>query len=90
MPITKSAKKALRQNISRRARNIKATETLKRLVKDLKKAVLANNTQEAQRLLAAGYKAFDKASKTGLLKKNTVSRKKSSLAKLLSGKKQGV
>ena len=88
MPITKSAQKALRQNIRHRGRNLKTAETLKRLVKDLKKAVLANNTKEAQRLLAVGYKAFDKAAKVGFLKKNTASRKKSSLAKLLAKQKK--
>jgi len=90
MPITKSAEKALRQNIRHRGRNLKTAETLKRLVKDLKKAVLANNTQEATTLLAAGYKAFDKAAKVGFLKKNTASRKKSSLAKLVSTQQKKV
>lgn len=90
MPITKSAEKALRQNIRHRAKNLKTAETLKKLVKDLKKAVIANNMKEAEALLATGYKAFDKARKTGFLKKNTASRRKSSLAKLVSAQQKKV
>jgi ribosomal protein S20 len=36
--------------------------------------------------LAAAYKAIDKAAKSGLIKKNTASRRKAKVAKMLSTK----
>lgn len=77
MPITKSAKKALRQNIKRKARNIKKKKKIKNLIKEIRGLVSQNKTEEAKKLLPKLYKALDKAAKTGLIKKNTASRKKS-------------
>jgi len=37
-------------------------------------------TEEAKKLLPQVYKTLDKAAKTGLIKKNTASRKKSRIA----------
>ncbi len=82
MPITASAKKALRQSVGRRARNLKRADTYKSAIKDLKKAVA--NPKEAQSQLAKTYKAIDKAAKTGVIKKNKASRLKSSAARLLA------
>ncbi len=83
MPITKSAKKALRQTKTRRERNIKRKDAYKSAVKTYKKLVDAKNTGEAAAKLAAAYKALDKAAKTGAIKKNKASRIKSRLAKKL-------
>ncbi len=83
MPITKSAKKALRQTKTRRERNIKRKDAYKSAVKTYKKLVDAKNTGEAATKLAAAYKALDKAAKTGAIKKNKASRIKSRLAKKL-------
>ncbi len=87
MPITKSAKKALRQNKKRRDQNLRRINVLKQKVKEFKKLVSANKKEEALKLLPLVYKAIDKARKTGLIKKNTASREKSRLIKLLN--KQG-
>lgn len=76
MPKTKSAKKALRQNIKRRVANLKQKTTLKDVVKKFKKTPSAE-------LLSQVYKKLDKAAKTNIIKKNTASRLKSRLAKLL-------
>jgi len=84
MPITASAKKALRQSIRRQARNLKRSITYKSTIKDLKKVVLSGQTKEIQNQLAKTYQAVDKAAKTGVIKKNKASRLKSSAAKLLS------
>jgi len=83
MPITKSAKKALRQNIRRRARNIQKTRKLKNLLKEVKDLISQKKTGEAKKLLPQIYKLLDKAAKTKLIKKNTASRKKSRIAKSL-------
>jgi small subunit ribosomal protein S20 len=82
MPITDSAKKALRQSIRRRARNLKRANDYKWAVKDLKK--VATDKKEAPKLLAKAYKAIDKAAKTGVIKKNKAARLKSGVAKLIA------
>ncbi len=83
-PITKSAKKALRQNIKRRARNRKTKENLKSLIKEVRFLAAGKKINEAKEILPKVYKALDKAAKNGTIKKNTASRKKSRLAKLLN------
>ncbi|MEK7480855.1 MAG: 30S ribosomal protein S20 [Patescibacteria group bacterium] len=74
MPITQSAKKALRQNKRRRARNLTRMRTYKDAIKQAKKTPTSES-------LARAYQALDKAAKTGVIKKNTASRKKSRLAR---------
>lgn len=84
MPITKSAQKALRQNIKRRLRNAAIKNKIRTLAKNLKKAVTEKKAEEAKKTLILAVKTIDKAAKTGVLKKNTASRKKSKLAKLVN------
>lgn len=107
MPITKSAKKALRQSFRRRARNLQKIRKLKKLLKEVKLLVSekrikedkssfppllsqreSSATKEVKNLLPQVYKVLDKAVKTGLIKKNTASRKKSRITKLLNLKFQ--
>ena len=80
--ITKSAQKAYRQNLKRRARNAKQKMAFKKLIKEYKKLVIGKEADKAKEKLSAVYKALDKAAKTNLLKKNTASRLKSRLTKL--------
>ncbi|MDP3057511.1 MAG: 30S ribosomal protein S20 [bacterium] len=82
MPIIKSAKKALRQNIARRERNAKVKENVRALAKKLTKIVAAKNAEEIKKTLILAIKAIDKAAKNHIIPKNTASRKKSLLAKL--------
>jgi small subunit ribosomal protein S20 len=82
-PITKSAKKALRQSKKRRARNIQRKKTIKKLLKEVENLVYEKKVEEAKKLLPQVYKVLDKAAKTGLIKKNTVARKKSRISRLL-------
>lgn len=84
MPITKSAKKAVRQNLRRRARNLIKKEAYKRLVRDVKKLAAAGKKKEAEKLLPQLYKALDKAAKTNVIKKNKAARLKSRLTGLTS------
>ena len=83
MPIKKAAKKALRQSIKRRKRNLFYKNKIKDLIKKVRSLVAENKTAEAKTLLPQVYKALDKAAKTGLIKKNEASRKKSRIAKSL-------
>ena len=83
MPITSSAKKALRQNQTRRERNVTRKETYKKEVKTFRRLVAEKKLDEAKKHLSAVSKALDKAVKTGVIKKNKSSRLKSRLVKLL-------
>jgi small subunit ribosomal protein S20 len=84
MAITKSAKKAIRQSERKRVKNLRQTRSLKALLKEVKSLALQKKTEEAQKLLSQAYKLLDKAAKTNLIKKNTASRRKSRLSKLLA------
>lgn len=77
MPITSSAKKALRNSAKKRLFNLNRKDDVQKAVKKFKKFVTAKSKKEAQAQLPAVYKALDKAAKTGLIKKNTAARKKS-------------
>lgn len=83
MAIIKSAKKALRQSIGRRKRNIVYAKKIKNLIKEVRLLVSQKKTAEAKNLLPQLYKALDKAAKTGVIKKNAASRKKSRTTKLI-------
>ncbi len=87
MPITESAKKALRQSRQRRARNSKKRGSYKRLALNVKKLVAAGKQKEAEKLLPRLYQALDKAAKTNVIKKNKAARLKSRLSRLTQ--KQG-
>lgn len=84
MPITKSAKKALRQNIKRRQRNLQKKKRVKSLIKEIKSLVAQKKIEEAKKLLPLTYKALDKIAKVGVIKKNTASRKKSRITKMIN------
>ncbi len=84
MPITKSAKKALRQSQKKRAHNIKYANRIKAIQKEIKKLAVAKKTDEAKELLAKYYKVLDKAAKENVIKKNMSSRKKSRITILVN------
>lgn len=83
MPITKSAKKALRQNKARKNENYPFKKKMKELIKKTKFLVSEKKTDEAKDLLPEIYKSIDKSVKKGVIKKNTGDRKKSRLTKLI-------
>ena len=83
MAITKSAKKAIRQSATRKEHNIVYKDKIKALVKQARALVLAKKMAEAKKLLPEIYKAFDKAAKIGVIKKNNASRHKSRLTRLI-------
>lgn len=79
MPLTKSAIKKMRQDERKKIVNKKLLLNLKKVTKEAKE----NSTLE---LVRKAFSILDKAAKRGLIHKNTVSRKKSSLAKMLQSK----
>ena len=83
MPITKSAKKAVRASRRKRVFNLRRKSAIETATKKFKKLIKEKNLKEIQTALSNVYKALDKAAKTGFIKKNTAARKKSRLSKLL-------
>jgi small subunit ribosomal protein S20 len=86
MPITSSAKKALRQSETRRIQNEKRKKAFKDAIKNLRKLVAQKKIDAAKELLPKVYKVLDKTAKVGTIKKNTADRLKSRLTKLVSVK----
>ncbi len=76
MPITQSAKKALRQNKGRHADNLAKMKAVKQVIKILKASPSAEK-------LSAVYQKLDKAAKTHVIPRNKASRLKSQMARLL-------
>lgn len=83
MPIIKSAKKAARQAVKRTAQN----QQIKKFIKAALKAFKADPTPEN---LSKAQSEYDKAAKKGLLKKNTASRRKANLVKIVKATKTEV
>ena len=86
MPITKTAKRALKKSLKNRQVNKTRKEALKKEEKKFSKALLSSNIEEVKKILNVLYKLLDKAAKTNLIKKNKAKRDKSRLAKKLAEK----
>lgn len=84
MPITESAKKALRGSRRKRVFNTARKVALSSAIKNFRKLVSAGKLDEAKALMPDVQQAIDKAAKTNLIKGNNADRKKSRLAKLLA------
>jgi len=80
MAITRGAKKAVRSSERKRVFNVRRNNAMRDVIKDIKKAIIAGETDKAKTLLPAAYKAIDKATKRGVIKDNTADRKKSRLS----------
>ena len=75
MPVTKSAKKALRQSRQRAATNKLVRQRLKKVVAKTKRS-------QSVKELAEIYRTLDRATQKGIIHKNKAARLKSRLAKL--------
>ncbi len=82
MPITRSAKKALRGSQRKKVVNDRAKKQVKDAMKKVEKLIKAGNKAEAKKLLGETYSVIDKAQKNGVLKKNTASRRKAKVSKM--------
>jgi len=83
MPITKSAKKALRNSGRKRVFNLRKKDLINKAVKNLKVLISKKDVEAISEQMKAVQKVLDKSVKTGLLKLNTASRKKSRLAAMI-------
>jgi len=84
MPITSSAKKALRVSKKKKVFNVRRENAMNSAVKKVKKLIKENKAKEAEKLLPEAYKAIDKAFKIKLIKKNSAARYKSRLTKAVN------
>ena len=84
MPNIKSAKKRVRVNATKAARNKSANTALKTAIKKANIAVETNAADKAE-LVRLAEKKIDQAAAKGLLHKNNAARKKAALAVKLSG-----
>ncbi len=81
MPITKSAKKALRGSMRKKALNDRRKRAMKDIIKKIEKLTKSDKA-EARKILNLAFAAIDKAAKRGVIKKNNAARKKSRLSRL--------
>ena len=84
MPITSSAKKALRVADKKKIFNTRRSNAMDGAMKSLKKLVAAKKIKEAEKMLPEVYTAIDKAVKVKFLKKNAGARYKSRITLFLN------
>lgn len=83
MSITRGAKKTHRGSLRKRAFNLRRKDKVFQTIKSLKKLIVSGYKKEAEAMMRKVQAALDKAVKANTLKKNTASRKKSRLSKLV-------
>lgn len=81
MANTTSAKKAQRGSERRHVFNLRHKKAVKDSIKGIEKLVGGKKTKEATAMLPTLFKAIDKATKAGVLKKNTAGRMKARAVK---------
>jgi len=84
MPNIKSAIKRVNVIETKTMQNNMIKSAYKTAIKNFKAAVSENNLEEAKTSFTKAVKAVDQACSKGVIKKNTASRKKSTLSKLLN------
>ena len=82
MPITQSAKKAVRGSLRKKASNDSRKRGMKEIIKKIEKASKTDKTGAAK-MLSEAFAIIDKAAKKGVIKKNNAARKKSRLSRLV-------
>ncbi len=81
MPITQSAKKAIRGSQRKKAVNDARKRAMKEVIKKVEKTAKTSKA-EALKMLNSAYSIIDKAAKKGVIKKNNAARKKSRLVRI--------
>ncbi|MEK7539134.1 MAG: 30S ribosomal protein S20 [Patescibacteria group bacterium] len=81
MPITQSAKKAIRGSLRKKAFNDSRKRAMKEVIKKIEK-IVKTNKNEGLKMLSSAFAIIDKAAQKGVIKKNNAARKKSRLSKL--------
>ncbi len=84
MPNIESAKKRMRQNTVRRARNRSRASHMRTEMKRFRKLVADGKLEEARQHLPQVYGVIDRSSRKGVIHPNTAARYKSRLTNLLN------
>lgn len=82
MPITQSAKKAIRGSLRKKAINDQRKKVMKEIIKKIEK-IAKTDKAEALKMLSTAFQAIDKSAQKGVIKKNNAARKKSRLSRLV-------
>lgn len=82
MPITKSAKKAIRGSLRKKAFNDRRMRAMKDIIKKVEKLAKTNKA-DAAKMLGSAFQAIDKAAKINVIKRNNAARKKARLSRLV-------
>ena len=86
MPNTKSAERRMRNSARKNLHNRSIASNLRRLEREFRAVIAAGKKDEAVKLLPGVHSAYDKAVKSGVVKRPTANRKKSRLALTLAAK----
>ena len=84
MPQKRSAKKRLRQDTVRRARNRRRKAWIKDAVREYEQALHAGDAARASEQLKEVYKRLDRVADHGTIHKNAAARRKARLAQRLT------
>jgi small subunit ribosomal protein S20 len=82
MPITQSAKKAVRGSLRKKAFNDARKRAMKEIIKKIERLAKTDDKAGALKMLPSAFATIDKAAKKGVIKKNNAAHKKSRLAKI--------
>ncbi|MSU44666.1 30S ribosomal protein S20 [Candidatus Nomurabacteria bacterium] len=82
MPITQSAKKAIRGSLRKKAFNDSRKRAMKEIIKKIEK-ISKTDKKEAAKMLSSAFAIIDKAAQKNVIKKNNAARKKSRLSRLV-------
>ena len=85
MPNSESAKKRLRQNVVRNARNRSVKSVVRGQIRKVREAVAAGNVEESETAFRLAAKKLDQAAAKKVIHANVASRTKSRLSKAIKG-----
>lgn len=81
MPITQSAKKAIRGSLRKKGYNDSRKRAMKEVIKKIEK-ISKTDKAEALKMLSSAFAIIDKAAQKNVIKKNNAARKKARLFRL--------
>lgn len=83
-----SAKKRMRQNIKRRARNRRYRSAARTYIKRCRRLIAQGNLEEAEEAVKQAASTLDKAARKGVIHPNNAARRKSRIMSQLAEAKQ--
>lgn len=83
MPNTPSAKKRLRQNVNRRARNRSTKTTLRSLTRKVRESIVEKDVAKSEEVFGLLVSKLDRAASKNVIHANAAARTKSRLSKAI-------